>query len=104
MRIREIQHQILTMIVLVAASGISVNRGFQMRIIANKYDILSLKTDAMNSIKDSSVSVIGFFSVLISSQLGVIHADTTLYKRKEAEEHVTNSIFKKVESVLLMRI
>jgi divalent metal cation (Fe/Co/Zn/Cd) transporter len=104
MRIREIQHQILTMIVLVAASGISLHRGFQMRIIANKYDILSLKTDAMNSIKDSSVSVIGFFSVLISSQLGVIHADATLYKAKEAEEHVTNSIFKKVESVLLMRI
>jgi hypothetical protein len=103
MRIREIQHQILTMIVLVAASGISLHRGFQMRIIANKYDILSLKT-AMNSIKDSSVSVIGFFSVLISSQLGVIHADATLYKRKEGEEHVTNSIFKKVESALLMRI
>jgi len=48
--------------------------------------------------------VIGFFSVLISSQLGVIHADATLYKRKEGEEHVTNSIFKKVESALLMRI
>jgi divalent metal cation (Fe/Co/Zn/Cd) transporter len=104
MRPREIQHQILTMIVLAAAGGISLHRGFQMRIIANKYDILSLKTDTMNSTKDSSASVIGFFSVLISSQLGVIHADATLYKRKEGEEHVTNSIFKKVESALLMKI
>jgi divalent metal cation (Fe/Co/Zn/Cd) transporter len=46
-----------------------------MRKIANKYDILSLKTDAKNSIKDGSASVIGFFSVLVASQFGFLQAD-----------------------------
>jgi cation diffusion facilitator family transporter len=72
---REIKQPILTMIVLAVAGGISLYRAFQMRTIANKYDILSLKTDAKNSIKDGSASVIGFFSVLIASQLGFLQAD-----------------------------
>jgi cation diffusion facilitator family transporter len=42
----EIKHSFLTMIVLAAASAISLHRAFQMRKIANRYDILSLKTDA----------------------------------------------------------
>jgi divalent metal cation (Fe/Co/Zn/Cd) transporter len=46
-----------------------------MRKIANKYDILSLKTDAKNSIKDGSASVIGFFSVFVVSQFGFLQAD-----------------------------
>ena len=72
---REIQQPILTMIVLAAAGAISLHRAFQMRKIANKYDILSLKTDAKNSIKDGSASVIGFFSVLVASQFGFLQAD-----------------------------
>jgi cation diffusion facilitator family transporter len=72
---REIQQPILTMIVLAAAGAISLHRAFQMRKIANKYDILSLKTDAKNSIKDGSASVIGFFSVLVTSQFGFLQAD-----------------------------
>lgn len=72
---REIQQPILTMIVLAAAGAVSLHRAFQMRKIANKYDILSLKTDAKNSIKDGSASVIGFFSVLIASQFGFLQAD-----------------------------
>ena len=72
---RVIQQPILTMIVLARAGAISLHRAFQMRIIAHKYEILSLKTDAKNSIKDGSASVIGFFSVLVSSQFGFLQAD-----------------------------
>ena len=46
-----------------------------MNSIANKYNLLSLKTDAKNSIKDGSASVIGFFSVLIASQFGFLQMD-----------------------------
>jgi cation diffusion facilitator family transporter len=72
---RHIQHPIVTMIVLAVASAISLYRAFQMRVIANKYQILSLKTDAKNSIKDGSASVIGFFSLLIATQFGFLQAD-----------------------------
>jgi cation diffusion facilitator family transporter len=72
---REIQQPILTMIVLASAAVISLHRAFQMRKIANRYDILSLKTDATNSIKDGSASVIGFFSVFVASQFGLLQAD-----------------------------
>jgi cation diffusion facilitator family transporter len=71
----EIKQPILTMVVLAAASAISLHRAFQMRIIANKYNLLSLKTDARNSIKDGSASVVGFFSVLVVSQFGILQAD-----------------------------
>jgi cation diffusion facilitator family transporter len=72
---RVIQQPVPTMIVLACAGAISLHRAFQMRTIAHKYEILSLKTDAKNSIKDGSASVIGFFSVLVSSQFGFLQAD-----------------------------
>lgn len=72
----EIKHSFLTIIVLATASVISLYRAFQMRKIANRYDILSLKTDAKNSIKDGFGSIIAFFSVLISSQFGFLQADS----------------------------
>ena len=72
---KEIQQPILTMIVLAAAGAISLHRAFQMNSIANKYNLLSLKTDAKNSIKDGSASVIGFVSVLIASQFGFLQMD-----------------------------
>src|ERR671921_1980035 len=72
---REINQPILTMVVLAAAPAISLHRAFQMRLIANKYDLLSLKTDAKNSIKDGSASVIGFFSILIATQFGFLQMD-----------------------------
>lgn len=71
----EIQQPLLTMVVLAIAGGISLHRAFQMRSIANKYNLLSLKTDAKNSIKDGSASVLGFFSVLIATQFGFLQAD-----------------------------
>src|SRR5829696_4296692 len=70
-----IKQPVLTMVVLAAAGAISLHRAFQMRIIANKYNLLSLKTDARNSIKDGSASVVGFFSVLVASQFGILQAD-----------------------------
>jgi cation diffusion facilitator family transporter len=72
---RVIHHPLATMIVLAVASAISLYRAFQMRVIANKYQILSLKTDAKNSIKDGSASVVGFFSILIATQFGFLQAD-----------------------------
>jgi cation diffusion facilitator family transporter len=71
----EIHQPILTMIVLAAASVISLYRAIQMRNIANKNNLLSLRTDAKNSIKDGSASVVGFLSVLIATQLGFSQMD-----------------------------
>jgi cation diffusion facilitator family transporter len=71
----EIHQPILTMIVLAAASVISLYRAIQMRNIANRHNLLSLKTDAKNSIKDGSASIVGFLSVLIATQFGFIQMD-----------------------------
>ena len=71
----EIQQPFLTMVVLAIAAGISLHRAFQMRSIANKYNLLSLKIDAKNSIKDGSASVLGFLSVLVATQFGFLQAD-----------------------------
>lgn len=71
----EIHQPILTMGVLGVASIISLYRSARMRDIANKYNILSLKADAKNSIKDGSASVIAFVSVLIATHLGVSQMD-----------------------------
>jgi cation diffusion facilitator family transporter len=71
----KIQQPAVTMIVLAAAAGISLHRALQMRKIANKYNLISLKTDAKNSIKDGSASVIGFVSVLVATHFGFLQAD-----------------------------
>jgi cation diffusion facilitator family transporter len=71
----EIKQPVLTMVVLAAAGAISLHRAFQMRNIANKYNLLSLKTDAKNSIKDGSASIIGFLSVFIATQFGFLQMD-----------------------------
>ncbi|HKU48641.1 MAG TPA: cation diffusion facilitator family transporter [Nitrososphaera sp.] len=72
---QQIRQPVLTMIVLAAAGAISLHRAFQMNTIANRYRLLSLKTDAKNSIKDGSASVIGFVSVLVASQFGFLQMD-----------------------------
>ena len=48
----EIKQPIITMVVLALAGFISLHRSFQMRNLATKYNLLSLKKDASNSIKD----------------------------------------------------
>ena len=70
-----IRQPILTMVVLAAAGAVSLHRAFQMNSVANKYNLLSLKTDAKNSVKDGSASIIGFVSVLIASQFGFLQMD-----------------------------
>jgi cation diffusion facilitator family transporter len=71
----EIHQPILTMVVLAAVSVISLYRALQMRNIANRHNLLSLRTDAKNSIKDGSASVLAFLSVLIATQLGFSQMD-----------------------------
>jgi cation diffusion facilitator family transporter len=71
----QIHQPILTMVVLAAASVISLSRAIQMRNIANRYNLLSLRTDAKNSIKDGSASVIAFMSVLFATQFGFLQMD-----------------------------
>jgi cation diffusion facilitator family transporter len=51
------------LLVLFGAGTVSLYRALQMRQIANRYNILSLKVDAQNSIKDASASFIAFVSV-----------------------------------------
>lgn len=65
----------LTMAVLAAAGLISIYRAFEMRKLASKYNFVSLKRDAKNSIKDGSASAIGFLSVVIASQFGIPQMD-----------------------------
>ena len=65
---------ILALVVLVAAGLGSLYRALQMNRVANKYNILSLKLDAKNSIKDTTSSFVAFASVLLST-LGIQHAD-----------------------------
>jgi cation diffusion facilitator family transporter len=72
---KQIHQPILTMVVLAAASVISLYRAIQMRKIANRHNLLSLRTDAKNSIKDGSASVIGFLSIFIATQFGFSQMD-----------------------------
>ncbi len=59
---------------LVAAGGISLSVAVKKRRIASRYHLLSLKTDANNSIKDGSASFIVFIAVL-GSTLGLPQLD-----------------------------
>jgi len=71
---KQIHQPILTMVVL-AANVISLYRAIQMRNIANKHNLLSLRTDAKNSIKDGSASVIGFLSKFVATHFGFSQMD-----------------------------
>lgn len=71
----EIENPLIVMAVLGCAGTISLYRAFQMRKIANKYNLLSLKTDAKNSIKDGSASIVGLVSVAIATFLGFQQMD-----------------------------
>ncbi len=53
--------------VLAGAGFLSLYRALQMRRVANKFNILSLKVDARNSIKDTSSSFVALASVLGAS-------------------------------------
>lgn len=64
----------ITMITLIAAGSISLHRAFVVRKIAKKHNLISLKLDAKNSIKDGSASFVGFGSVL-AGYFGVPYMD-----------------------------
>jgi cation diffusion facilitator family transporter len=72
----EIKQPLITMIVLASAGIISLHRAYQVRSIANKYNLLSLKTDAKNSIKDGTASIIGFISIVVATQFGFLQMDS----------------------------
>ncbi len=58
---------VLALGVLLMAGTVSLYRAFQMRRIAKKYNLSSLRLDAYNAIKDGSASFLVFFTVLVSS-------------------------------------
>ena len=65
----------IALVTLLCAGTISLYRAFQMRRISRKYNLLSLKTDANNSIKDGFASFIAFGAVLAWSMgLGYMDA------------------------------
>jgi cation diffusion facilitator family transporter len=57
----------ITMITLVIAGGLSLHRAFLIRKVAMESNLISLKLDAKNSIKDGSASFVGFASVLVGT-------------------------------------
>jgi cation diffusion facilitator family transporter len=63
----EIHFPELTMITLAAAGGISLHRAFLIRKVAIESNLISLKLDAKNSIKDSTASFVGFASIAIGT-------------------------------------
>lgn len=64
---REIQYPHIALATLLGGGTVSMYRAFQMRTVANKYGLLSLRTDANNSIKDGTASFIVFANVLGAS-------------------------------------
>jgi cation diffusion facilitator family transporter len=64
----------IALLTLGACGLISTYRAFQMRAVARKYGLLSLSTDANNSIKDATGTLVVFISVLGAS-LGVHRLD-----------------------------
>jgi cation diffusion facilitator family transporter len=67
-----IAYPIIALATLAVCGSISAYRAFQMRAIAKKSGLLSLRTDANNSIKDATGTVVVFVSI-IGASLG-IHA------------------------------
>lgn len=71
----EIAYPQVALAALLAAGTISLYRAFQMRSIAEKYSLLSLRTDASNSIKDGTSSFVVFANLLGASLLGIRQLD-----------------------------
>jgi len=60
----DVKYAPLALVTVFIAGVISLYRAIQMRTVAKKYNILSLHTNASNSIKDSSSSFVIFGSVV----------------------------------------
>lgn len=70
----QIQYPQLALATLLIAGTVALYRAFQMRTIARRYRLLSLRTDANNSIKDGTASFVVFASILGAS-LGIRELD-----------------------------
>lgn len=71
---RPIEYPYVALVTLLGCGTVSMYRAFQMRSVATKYGLLSLRTDANNSIKDGTASFIVFASVLGAS-FGITELD-----------------------------
>jgi cation diffusion facilitator family transporter len=71
----EIKQPHITMIVLSLGTAISFYNAFRMRILANKYNILSFQTYAKSFIRGSLILTISLFSVLVATQLQYLQMD-----------------------------
>lgn len=69
-----LSYAVAAMATLVAAGSISLSVAFYKRRLASKYHLLSLKTDANNSIKDGSASFI-VLAAIIGSLIGIHQLD-----------------------------
>ncbi len=63
----DIRYPEITMITLAAAGSISLHRAFVIRKVAIESNLISLKLDAKNSIKDGTASFVGLVSVLVGT-------------------------------------
>jgi cation diffusion facilitator family transporter len=71
---RTIIYPALALVTLLVAGVASMYRAFQMRAVAKKYGLLSLRTDANNSIKDATASFVIFASV-VGASVGFLELD-----------------------------
>lgn len=70
-----IRYPEITMITLFSAGCISLHRALKIRKVAIESNLISLKLDAKNSIKDGTSSFVGFASVLVATYFGVQFMD-----------------------------
>jgi cation diffusion facilitator family transporter len=74
LRPRQILYPHIALLTVLIAGTISMYRAIQMRKVATKYGLLSLRTDANNSIRDATSSFVVFGGVL-GATLGVLELD-----------------------------
>jgi cation diffusion facilitator family transporter len=72
---RTLHYPEITMITLVVAGSISLHRAFLIRKVAIESNLISLKLDAKNSIKDGTASFIGLVSVIAATYFGFVFMD-----------------------------
>lgn len=70
-----IEHPLVVMATLAGAGTASLFRSIKINQIAKKHNLLSLQTDARNSIKDTSASFFALLSVLIAVYTGFLQMD-----------------------------
>lgn len=72
---KAVSYPYIALATLLGAGTLSLYRAFQMNAIASKSGLLSLRTDARNSIKDGTSSFVVFANVLGATVLGIHQLD-----------------------------